>query len=104
MGFWPYFRQAHSSVGVLPSPTPLGRGALTSASGTVTTRFCNDRLFPLGDDVVDGAEPGPEESTETPSPRAFCSPPDIVPDDTAPSLHSPSIRTNARINRRSTSS
>lgn len=57
MGFWPYFRHAHESVGVLPSPTPFGRGPVTSASGMVTTRFCADRLdLPLGDAAAPAAD------------------------------------------------
>jgi hypothetical protein len=95
MGFWPYFRHAHSSVDVFPSPTPLGRGPLTSASGTVTTRLFADRLFPLpGAAADDGATGDPELSAETPSPAPTCfpSPPDAVGEDAAaPSFRSPSI-------------
>jgi len=101
MGFWPYFRHAHESVGVLPSPTPLGRGPLTSASGTVTTRLFADRLLPVpvaaAGDVDGGAgdtgDPGQSADDETPpAARALLSPPDTVGEDAAaPSLHSPSI-------------
>lgn len=99
MGFWPYFRHAHESVGVLPSPTPLGRGPLTSASGTVTTRLFADRLLPVAAGDVDGAagdagDPGQSAETTPPAAApALLSPPDTVGDDTAgaPSLHSPSI-------------
>jgi hypothetical protein len=107
MGFWPYFRHAHESVGVLPSPTPLGRGPLTSASGTVTTRLFADRLLPLpaaaaaaAGDVVDGGagdtggDPGQSADDETaPAAPGLLSPPDTVGGDAAaaPSLHSASI-------------
>jgi len=102
MGFWPYFRHAHESVGVLPSPTPLGRGPLTSASGTVTTRLFADRLLPVpvaaAGDVDDGGagdtgDPGQSADDETPpAAPALLSPPDTVGEDAAaPSLHSPSI-------------
>ena len=101
MGFWPYFRHAHESVGVLPSPTPLGRGPLTSASGTVTTRLFADRLLPVpvaaAGDVDGGAgdtgDPGQSADDETtPAAPALLSPPDTIGEDAAaPSLHSPSI-------------
>jgi len=96
MGFWPYLRHAHESVGVLPSPpAPLGRGPLMSASGTVTTRLFADRRLPLAAGAaVDGAggddtgDPG-QSSAGTP-----CTGPTLPsPSDTAaaPSLHSPSM-------------
>ena len=99
MGFWPYFRHAHESVGVLPSPTPLGCGQLTSASGTVTTRLFAGRRLPLAAGAaVDGAggdtggdNPG-QSSAGTPRGPTLPSPPDTVGDDAAaPSLHSPSM-------------
>ena len=101
MGFWPYFRHAHESVGVLPSPpAPLGRGPLMSASGTVTTRLFAGRRLPLAAGAaVDGAggdtggdNPG-QSSAGTPRGPILPSPPDTVGDDAAaPSLHSPSMR------------
>ena len=90
MGFWPYLRHAHASVGVLPSPTPLGRGPLTSASGTVTTRLFADRLLPApvaagdvdgGAGDTGGGEPGQSADETPPAAPALLSSP----------LHSASI-------------